>query len=85
MSHPRSLAAIPSAPTIESILFDLLLSSASIYGGIWLGGAGVIFAENQAIRWLADVAGYPESAGGVTCFRTRRNPGHPVCSGRRPP
>ena len=29
------------------------------------GAAGAIFAENEALRWLADLAGFPESSGGV--------------------
>ena len=28
-------------------------------------GAGAVFAENQALRWLADLAGLPPEAGGV--------------------
>ena len=30
--------------------------------------AGMVFAENQALRWIADLAGMPDSAGG--CFAT---------------
>ena len=37
-----------------------------MYGGSWRGGAGAIYAENQALRWLADLAGMPATAGG--CF-----------------
>ncbi|HEX9260191.1 MAG TPA: pyridoxal-dependent decarboxylase, partial [Acidimicrobiales bacterium] len=36
-----------------------------IYAGSWLEGAGAVFAENEALRWLADVAGLPPEAGGV--------------------
>ena len=32
----------------------------------WLEAAGVVYAENQALRWVADLAGLPEEAGG--CF-----------------
>ncbi len=28
-------------------------------------GAGAVYAENQALRWIADLAGLPERAGGV--------------------
>ena len=31
----------------------------------WLEGAGAVYAENQALRWLADLAGLPAEAGGV--------------------
>ena len=63
--HPRYLAFIPSAPSEYSSLFDLVVGATAVYGGSWLEGAGAVFAENQALRWIADMAGLPESAGGV--------------------
>ena len=63
--HERYLAFIPTAPSEYSSLFDVVVSAASIYGGSWQEGAGAVFAENQALRWLADLAGFPEEAGGV--------------------
>ena len=63
--HERYLAFIPTAPSEYSSLFDLVVSAASIYGGSWQEGAGAVFAENQALRWLADLAGFPPEAGGV--------------------
>lgn len=63
--HPRFLAFIPCAPTESSSLFDLVVGASSIYAGSWLEGAGAVFAENQALRWLADLAGFPAQAGGV--------------------
>lgn len=63
--HPRNLAFIPSAPTEYSNLFDLVVGASSLYGGSWQEGAGAVFAENQALRWIADLAQLPQSAGGV--------------------
>ena len=63
--HPMFLAFVPGAPTKASILFDLAVSASSMFGGTWLEGAGGVYAENQALRWLADVAGLPDGAGGV--------------------
>jgi L-2,4-diaminobutyrate decarboxylase len=63
--HPRYLAFVPTAPTETSILFDLVVGASSIYGGSWLEGSGAVFAENEALRWLADLAGFPPEAGGV--------------------
>jgi L-2,4-diaminobutyrate decarboxylase len=63
--HPRNLAFIPSAPTEYSNLFDLVVGASSLYGGSWQEGAGAVFAENQALRWIADLAELPQSAGGV--------------------
>jgi aromatic-L-amino-acid/L-tryptophan decarboxylase len=63
---PRFLGFIPAAPTKASLLFDMLISCASIQGISWLEAAGAIRAENQVLRLIADRAGFPDSAGG--CF-----------------
>jgi len=63
--HPRNLAFIPSAPTEYANLFDLVVGASALYGGSWQEGSGAVFAENQALRWIADLAGMPQSSGGV--------------------
>src|SRR5215207_1192738 len=63
---PRFLGFIPAAPTKASLLFDMLVSCASIQGISWLEAAGAVHAENEVLRLIADRAGLPESAGG--CF-----------------
>ncbi len=63
--HPRSLAFIPNAPTEAASMFDLVVGASSIFGGSWLVGSGAVYAENQALRWIADLIGYPAEAGGV--------------------
>ena len=63
---PRFLGFIPAAPTKASLLFDMLVSCASIQGISWLEAAGAIHAENQVLRLIADRAGMPQTAGG--CF-----------------
>ena len=63
--HPRYLSFIPCAPTEAAVMFDLVVGASSIYGGSWLEGAGAVYAENAALRWVADLAGLPPSAGGV--------------------
>jgi glutamate/tyrosine decarboxylase-like PLP-dependent enzyme len=65
VDHPCFLSFVPAAPTEASILFDLVVGASSIYAGSWLEGAGAIHAENEALRWIADLAGLPETAGGV--------------------
>jgi aromatic-L-amino-acid/L-tryptophan decarboxylase len=63
---PRFLGFIPAAPTKAALLFDMLISCASIQGISWLEAAGAIAAENQVLRLIADRAGLPGGAGG--CF-----------------
>ncbi len=65
VDHPRFLSFVPAAPTEASILFDLVVGASSIYAGSWLEGAGAVHAENEALRWIAELAGLPETAGGV--------------------
>ena len=63
---PRYLGFIPAAPTKAALLFDMLISCASIQGISWLEAAGAIHAENLVLRLIAARAGLPDSAGG--CF-----------------
>ena len=65
VDHPRFLSFVPAAPTEAAMLFDLVVGASSVYAGSWLEGAGAIHAENEALRWIADLAGMPASAGGV--------------------
>ena len=62
----RFLGFIPAAPTKASLLFDMLVSCASIQGISWLEASGAIAAENTVLRLIADEAGLPAGAGG--CF-----------------
>ncbi len=65
VDHQRYLSFIPSAPTKAAGAFDMLVGATSMYSGSWLEGAGAVYAENQALRWLADLAGLPPEAGGA--------------------
>jgi glutamate/tyrosine decarboxylase-like PLP-dependent enzyme len=63
--HPSSMAFVPSAPTKASVLFDLVVGASSTIAAGWIDGAGAIWAENEALRWVADLAGFPAGAGGA--------------------
>jgi L-2,4-diaminobutyrate decarboxylase len=65
VDHPRFLSFIPSAPSKAAAAFDMLVGASSVYAGSWLEGSGAVYAENQALRWLADLAGLPDGAGGA--------------------
>ncbi|MBT2468207.1 aspartate aminotransferase family protein [Streptomyces sp. ISL-66] len=66
VDSPRFLSFVPAAPTQAAVLFDTLVSCASIQGVSWLLASGPVAAENQVLRLLADLAGMPAEAGG--CF-----------------
>lgn len=65
IDSPGFLAFIPNAPTKNSLLFDMVVACSGLNGTSWLESSGVVVAENQALAFLADVAGLPESAGGA--------------------
>ena len=65
VDHPRYLSFIPSAPTKAAAAFDMVVGASSVYSGSWLEGSGAVYAENQALRWLADLAGLPRTSGGA--------------------
>ena len=62
---PNFLAFIPNAPTKNSLLFDMVVACSGLNGTSWLESAGVVEAENQALTFLADLAGLPKGSGGA--------------------
>lgn len=65
IDHPRHLAFVPASPTRAAIMFDLVTSASSIHGAYWMEGAGGIFCENEAMKWMVSLTGLPEGAFGV--------------------
>jgi len=63
--HPRYLAFIPGVSTVAAALADMALSAAMVYGGSRLEAGAAAEAEDAAVRWLADLAGFPATAGGT--------------------
>lgn len=65
IDHPRHLAFVPASPTRAAVMFDLVTSASSIHGAYWMEGAGGIFCENEAMKWLVSITGLPKGAFGV--------------------
>jgi glutamate/tyrosine decarboxylase-like PLP-dependent enzyme len=65
IDSPGFLAFIPNAPTKNSLLFDMVVACSGLNGTSWLESSGVVIAENQALTFLADVAGMPSGSGGA--------------------
>ncbi|GGM88401.1 L-2,4-diaminobutyrate decarboxylase [Lentzea pudingi] len=65
LGHPGCLAFIPSASNFLGVLGDLLASGFNTSPGAWPVGAGPAAVELVTARWLADLLGLPEGAGGV--------------------
>ncbi|MDD7306727.1 MAG: aminotransferase class V-fold PLP-dependent enzyme [Peptoniphilaceae bacterium] len=62
---PMNFAYIPCAPTKASVAFDEVVSAANVFGGLWEGGAGAIFAENQVIDWMKKKLSWSDKAIGT--------------------
>jgi aromatic-L-amino-acid/L-tryptophan decarboxylase len=66
LDSERYLAFIPVAPSAAGVWMEAAVGAATFSAESWLEAAAVVGAENQTLRWLADVLRMPASAGG--CF-----------------
>ena len=62
----RFLAFIPVSPSVAGAWADAIVGATSMPAESWLEASGAVAAENQVLRYLADLAGMPATAGG--CF-----------------
>ena len=76
---PRMFTFIPSAPTKASLLFDMVVSAASLQGISWFEAAGAVMAENQVLAHagrhrrhagLAPAGSSSPAAPPATCLRS---------------
>ena len=58
------LAYIPGGGLYHSALGDFLAAISNKYAGVFFAGPGPVRMENMLVRWVADLVGYPASAGG---------------------
>ena len=63
--HPRYLAFVPGTPTVAAAIADMALPAAMVFGGSLLEAGAAVEAEDAVVRWLAERAGFPASAGGT--------------------
>lgn len=63
--HPRFFGYITSAPAPIGILGDFLASAVNANVGGWTLGPMATEIEAQAVRWIADLVGYPRDCGGL--------------------
>ncbi|GIV58685.1 MAG: L-2,4-diaminobutyrate decarboxylase [Rhodothermaceae bacterium] len=60
----RFLGYIPGGGLFYAALGDFLAAVTNRYAGVFFAGPGAVRIENRLIRWMADLAGYPETAAG---------------------
>lgn len=80
--HPKFLGYITAGPTPIGILADFLASAVNANCGAWILSPMASEIEGQAVRWMADLIGYPRDCGGLlvsggnmanfTCFLAGR-------------
>lgn len=58
------LGYIPGGGLYASALGDFLAAVTNRYAGVFFSSPGAVRMENRCIRWLCDLVGYPEGAGG---------------------
>jgi aromatic-L-amino-acid decarboxylase len=63
--HPRYFGYITSSPAPIGMLGDLLAAAVNANVGAWTLGPVATEIEAQAIRWVAELIGYPRECGGL--------------------
>lgn len=58
------LAYIPGGGVFPAALGDYLAAIFNRYAGVFYGSPGAVRMENQLLRWLCELVGLPQSAGG---------------------
>lgn len=63
--HPRFWGFITSSPAPIGMLGDLLASAINPNGGAYVLSPVATEIERQAVRWVAELLGYPANCGGI--------------------
>lgn len=63
-ASPGHLAYIPGGGLYHAALGDFLAAVSNKYAGIFFTGPGPVRMEHLLLRWVADLIGYPATAGG---------------------
>ncbi len=63
--HPRFFGYITSSPAPIGILADMLASAINANLGLWRLSPIATEIESQAVRWVAELVGYPADCGGL--------------------
>lgn len=65
VGSPRHFGFVNGSGAQVGIFADALAASVNTNAGGWRLGPAATEIERQALRWLSDLVGYPESAGGI--------------------
>ena len=65
VQHPRCFACVPSPVSLFSWMGDIMTNAYDPHAGSFLNAPGAGCVEQELIRWMCGLAGYPEHAGGL--------------------
>ncbi len=65
VQHPRCFACVPSPVSLFSWMGDIMTNAYDPHAGSMLNASGAGCIEEETIRWMCGLAGYPETAGGL--------------------
>jgi hypothetical protein len=65
VDHPRFFAYVPIPSNFVGMLADALASGFGVFAGTWQAASGAAAAELATLRWLRELFGLPETAGGL--------------------
>ena len=63
--HPRFFAFIPGPSNFIGAMADALAAGFNVCASNWLEASGPAEIERLSIKWLSDLCGYPNTAGGT--------------------
>ena len=64
-AHPRFFGYITAPPAPIGILGDFIASALNANVGAWMLSPAATEVESQAVRWIAELVGYPPDCGGL--------------------
>lgn len=65
VQHPRCFACIPSPVSLYSWMGDVMTNAFDPHAGSWINASGAGCIEQELIRWMGDLAGYPKTSSGL--------------------
>lgn len=65
INHPRFLGFVPGAPSILSVIGELLTAGTNFFAGVWVEGASAAMVELLVLDWFKELLGYPSTAEGI--------------------
>ncbi|MCC6368469.1 MAG: aminotransferase class V-fold PLP-dependent enzyme [Bryobacterales bacterium] len=64
-AHPRFFAFVPGPGNFIGAVADFLAQGYNVFAGNWFAASGPAMAELRTIQWLAELVGFPQTAGGL--------------------